>query len=134
MRFSYIFMLVKRFFNFSFVEVRLTSYKLCFISLKSNRSRKHGSFRGVLVSRYYSLERGFAIQLDKTLDSKFYCLKCFKIISGTKHNSLIHNSSECKSRMEKGHINFLFDPGKHRPTQCTKCRKLISIETIFMKI
>ena len=29
--------------------------------------------------------------LDKTLDPEFYCLKCcFKIISGTKQNSLIY--------------------------------------------
>ena len=42
------------------------------------------------MSSYYSPERGFTIQSDKTLDSKFYCLKCFKIVLGTKHNSLIY--------------------------------------------
>ena len=41
------------------------------------------------MSRYYSPEGGF-YNSDKTLDSEFYSLKCFKIISETKHNSLIY--------------------------------------------
>ena len=38
------------------------------------------------MSKYYSPERGF-YNLDKTLNSEFYCIK---ITLGTKHNSLIY--------------------------------------------
>ena len=38
------------------------------------------------MSRYYSPE-GVFYNLDKTLNSEFYCLK---LILGTKHNSLIY--------------------------------------------
>ena len=43
------------------------------------------------MSRYYSPERGFTIQLCKTLDSKFYCLKCFFFLNHFRNQAQFFN-------------------------------------------
>ena len=74
--------MVKRLVQLQFC---LDEDELCFISLKS---KKHSLFGGMQMSSYHSPEGGF-YNLDKTLDSEFYCLKCFDLKSFQEPNTIL---------------------------------------------
>ena len=92
------FMLVKRLVQLQFVEIKLTRYKLCFISLKSNGIMKtYFIWRNVNVKILLTW-KGFC-NLDKTLDLDFDCLKCLVLMYQSIPSPAIPSGTFLKGRM-----------------------------------
>ena len=68
------------------------------------------------MSRYYSPEGGF-YNLGKTLDSEFYCLKCFVLKSFQEPNTILYFTwFLCDSLFSKWLANNHNSPDNELPT------------------